>query len=539
MNSSYLSCSAIGARLALVAGLTGPFASLAQYTPGNLVVLRVGDGVASLSSASAPTYLDEYTPAGVLQNSIMLNATGTANKLTNNGSSTSEGILTLSADGRYLLTAGYNSEAGVATISSTTAAAVPRTVARIDASRAVDISTALTNAYSGSSIRGVASADGTNFFLSGTTAGVRYATVGATSSSSISTTVASPRAVRVYRNRVYFSSGSGTTQGIYVLDLATNTSSGQAAIPFLPTGSSTSPASPYGFVLFDRDHNVPGFDAAYVADDGIGSQNAGIQKWSFDGNAWTMQGSIGSAYRGLTGTLNPDGSVTLYATTNTSAGGNQLVSVTDGNAYNAAPSTTVVTPRATAIPRAAFRGIDFAPGTAVVLPVLLSGFTAERTTRGVQLRWATASEINSARYEVERSLDGVAFVSLATVAAAGTSLRPHAYAHFDAAAPAGLLYYRLRQVDADGTAAYSPVASVAGSPPAELLLAPSPAHDFLSLSTEQPRPYTVRTALGQAVLLGTTAAGASTVPVSELPAGVYFFELHTEAGRLVRRFVKD
>lgn len=522
----------------LALGMGTPLAGHAQYKPGNLVVLRVGDGNNSLSSTSAPTYLDEYTPAGVFQSSIMLNATGTANKLTNNGSSTSEGILTLSADGRYLLAAGYNSEVGVAAISSTTSAAVARTVARIDAGQNVDISTALTNTYSGGNIRGAASVDGSSFFLSGSTTGIRYAGVGTTTSSSISTTISSPRVVRTYRNRVYFSTGVGTTPGIYVVDLASNTASGQTATPFLTTGSGTNSASPYGFVLLDRDRNVPGLDAAYVADDGIGSPAPGIQKWSYDGTTWTLQGIIGSAYRGLTGTINPDGSVTLYATTNTSAGGNQLVTVTDVNAYNAVPSTLAVATRVTAIPRAALRGVEFTPGTVVVLPVVLTSFGASRTAAGVQLRWATASETNSARFEVQRSLDGHTFTTVANRAAAGSSLVARSYAAVDGTAPAGTLYYRLQQVDQDGTTQYSALVTVANTL-AEFTLTPNPTHTTIGFFTETPTAYLVRNALGQPVGAGTTLAGANTLAVASLPTGFYLLELHTGTGRIVRRFSKE
>ena len=527
-------------KLLLAFGLGCPLASQAQYTPGNLVVLRVGEGTNSLSNASAPTYLDEYTPAGVRQSSILLNATGTANKLTNGGNTTSEGLLTLSTDGRYLLAAGYNSEVGVASIGTTTSAAVARTVARIDASRAVDISTALTDAYSTGNIRGAASTDGTSLFLSGSNAGVRNATVGATTSGSISTTMANVRVVRIYRNRVYFSVGAGMAPGIYVVDLASNTTSGQTATPFLLTGSGASSASPYGFVLLDRDPNVPGFDAAYVADDGNGTtSSAGIQKWSFDGTTWTKQGTIGTAYRGLTGTINPDNSVTLYATVSTGAGGNALVAVTDVNAYNATPSTTAVNVIVPGVLRVALRSVEFAPGTAVVLPVVLTDFGASRTAAGVQLHWTTASETNSARFEVERSLDGVAFAPLATVVAAGTSQQAHAYAHLDATAPAGRVYYRLRQVDLDGTAHFSPVATVGSRASVGLALSPNPVRESLTFATEAPTAYTVRNAFGQVVRTGTTLAGANTLSVAELPAGVYLVELHASTGRVVQRFVKE
>ena len=527
----------------LVAGLGSPLASQAQYTPGNLVVLRVGDGSVQLSgnNAAVATYLVEYTPTGTLRSTIDLNSAGTDNKLTSSGNSQGEGMLTLSTNGQYLLATGYNTAAGTAAVAGTSSTTTPRVVARIDGNRMVDISTALTNTYSGGNIRSAASLDGTSLFLSGSTNGVRYATVGATTSSSISSTIGSTRVVRIYRNRVYFSTSSGTTPGIYVVDVATNTASGQTATSFLPTGSGTNSASPYGFVLLDRDPSIPGFDAAYVADDGVGvsaPSTPGIQKWSFDGTAWARQGTIGSAYRGLTGTTNPDGTITLYATTNTSAGGNAIVTVTDTNPYNAPPSTATANTIVTAVSNAAFRGVEFAPGTVVALPVVLTGFGATRTAAGVQLRWATASETNSARFEVERSSNGVSFSQIATTAAAGSSQQPRAYGHLDAA-PAGALYYRLRLVDIDGTAAYSPVAVVAGSRPDDLLLAPNPAHDYLRLTATLPTAYTVRSILGQALASGTVASGPATVPVAGLSAGVYFLELRTAAGRVVQRFVKD
>lgn len=189
---------------------------------------------------------------------------------------------------------------------------------------------------------------------------------------------------------------------------------------------------------------------------------------------------------------------------------------------------------------------DFALGstdpaaTANPLPVQLTAFTATRQPGGpVTLAWATASEVNSARFELERSTDGRAFALLATVAAQGYSTSPRTYATRDAAAPAGALYYRLRQVDLNGTAAYSPVAVVAGSQPSDLLLAPNPAHDLLHLTAALPTTYTVRSVLGQALLSGTMASGPATVLVAGLPAGVYFLELRTATDRMVRRFLKE
>jgi hypothetical protein len=173
------------------------------------------------------------------------------------------------------------------------------------------------------------------------------------------------------------------------------------------------------------------------------------------------------------------------------------------------------------------------------LPVQLTAFTATRQPGGsVALAWATASEQNSARFEIERSADGHAFTRVASVAAAGTSQLAHTYSTRDAAAPADALYYRLRQVDANGRAAYSPVVPV-GASIADPLLAPNPAHNYLHLTAALPTAYTVRSVLGQAVLSGTVASGPATLAVAGLPAGVYFLEVSTAEGRAVYRFAKD
>jgi hypothetical protein len=172
------------------------------------------------------------------------------------------------------------------------------------------------------------------------------------------------------------------------------------------------------------------------------------------------------------------------------------------------------------------------------LPVQLVSFGAARQGGGVQVAWVTAGEKNSDYFEIERSLDGHTFARVARVAAQGTTTQRHAYAHLDGAAPATQLYYRLRQVDLDGTVAYSPVATVAAAE-VELTLAPNPARESISFETAAPTAYGVRNALGQLVASGTTVAGPNRLPVQTLPAGVYFLELHGASGRVVRKFVKE
>jgi hypothetical protein len=100
------------------------------------------------------------------------------------------------------------------------------------------------------------------------------------------------------------------------------------------------------------------------------------------------------------------------------------------------------------------------------------------------------------------------------------------------------LYYRLRQVDTDGTASLSPVVTVAAGK-GDVVLYPNPARETLNIIAEGATAYRVLTQLGQPVLTGTIEAGAPAVNVSKLTPGVYHFELQTSAGRVVRKFVKE
>lgn len=101
----------------------------------------------------------------------------------------------------------------------------------------------------------------------------------------------------------------------------------------------------------------------------------------------------------------------------------------------------------------------FDVGSAKPLPVTLVSFGVRclGTAAVVEARWVTASEQDYARFEVERLADGQQFQQLGTVPCHGAATP---YTFRDEAAY-GAVYYRLRQVDADGQAPYSPLTYVA------------------------------------------------------------------------------
>ncbi len=100
-------------------------------------------------------------------------------------------------------------------------------------------------------------------------------------------------------------------------------------------------------------------------------------------------------------------------------------------------------------------------GTASVFPVDLVAFTAQVMDKNrVALNWNTASETDNDRFEVEASSTGEQFNLIGSVAGAGTHDEANEYTFYDESPGLGLRYYRLRQVDFDGTFDYSPVVSV-------------------------------------------------------------------------------
>lgn len=89
------------------------------------------------------------------------------------------------------------------------------------------------------------------------------------------------------------------------------------------------------------------------------------------------------------------------------------------------------------------------------LPVELAIFTGENKGLVNHLNWTTLSEINNDHFNVERSADGFFFDKIGEVAGAGTTLETTNYKFIDEQPYIGENYYRLKQVDIDGSSEYS------------------------------------------------------------------------------------
>jgi len=109
-----------------------------------------------------------------------------------------------------------------------------------------------------------------------------------------------------------------------------------------------------------------------------------------------------------------------------------------------------------------------------ILPVTLAYFTARQQESQVLLQWATASEKDNAYFSLEKSRDGQQFNEIGRVIGAGTSNTKRTYEFTDDFPFRGTSYYRLRQVDFDGTSANSRIAAVNSKVTAALKIYPNP-----------------------------------------------------------------
>lgn len=103
--------------------------------------------------------------------------------------------------------------------------------------------------------------------------------------------------------------------------------------------------------------------------------------------------------------------------------------------------------------------IGFAPYSEITLPVKFISFNVSVSNNNNLIQWATAEEVNAFVYEVERSVDGATWSNVGTVAAVGNTTQVSNYSFTDKNS-AAVVYYRIKQVDADGKFTYTAIKSL-------------------------------------------------------------------------------
>ncbi len=175
-----------------------------------------------------------------------------------------------------------------------------------------------------------------------------------------------------------------------------------------------------------------------------------------------------------------------------------------------------------------------------IIPVELTSFTGNVNNFGqVVLNWQTASELNNQGFEIERRTESSEFRTIAFVEGAGTITETRNYSYIDKTADQGINYYRLKQVDFNGTYAYSDEVEVDVTGPLTFELAqnyPNPFNPTTNIKFSIPESGNVKLSVynlvGEEVAVlvnGFRQAGTFevTFDASNLSTGVYLYKLQS------------
>ncbi len=117
----------------------------------------------------------------------------------------------------------------------------------------------------------------------------------------------------------------------------------------------------------------------------------------------------------------------------------------------------------------------------VALPLHLGSFTGVHHSGDNILSWMTLSEMNTASFMVKRSTDGIKFVTIATIPAAGNSSLPRNYTFTDNHFTSALNYYRLQMIDINGSYTFSSVIALRGQSSSTISVSPNPFSNIINV----------------------------------------------------------
>lgn len=183
-----------------------------------------------------------------------------------------------------------------------------------------------------------------------------------------------------------------------------------------------------------------------------------------------------------------------------------------------------------------------------VLPLDLLSFNATKNKESVDLKWASANEVNFSHYNVQKSNDGKIFTPFAKVKATGAGN----YQTMDEKPSAGLNYYRLEMVDTDGKRKYSNTISVAfDTKGTTMSVYPNPVQGAIltvdmAVNNDSEFTFTITDIAGRNRLTSQQKAVQGTNPlpldISTLEKGIYFISARNATNNevvKVMRFIKQ
>jgi hypothetical protein len=166
------------------------------------------------------------------------------------------------------------------------------------------------------------------------------------------------------------------------------------------------------------------------------------------------------------------------------------------------------------------------------LPVTITNLKAYQQNDVVKINWTSLTEINMARYEIERSAGTFNFNTIGNIAAAANDAHEKSYTFSDLQPLQGNNYYRIKMIDKDGKTTYTNTILVKIINKSVFSIYPVPARDVLHIYTNSKATVCLINQSGN-ILLTKTIEGTGTINVHALPAGIYYLK-NKETGDIIK-----
>lgn len=183
-----------------------------------------------------------------------------------------------------------------------------------------------------------------------------------------------------------------------------------------------------------------------------------------------------------------------------------------------------------AVPRNSASPVHICTLAEITAPVKLSSFNIAKTGNNVNLSWATQQEINNKAFVIQRSNDGINnWQDLTTVDAVGNSSIIVNYSGTDNVPLNGFNYYRLKQINMDGSFTFSSIKKVLFSASYKVLVTPNPAKDFINVYVSKNNNSTTLVKVinlnGQVVRSESSSLSTISISTNGIAKGVYFVKI--------------
>ncbi len=163
------------------------------------------------------------------------------------------------------------------------------------------------------------------------------------------------------------------------------------------------------------------------------------------------------------------------------------------------------------------------------LPVELMNFDGLKINQHIQLNWRTATEENNQKFVIERSEEGKQFEPLGNVIGAGTTTQIQTYNYTDMQPITGWNYYRLKQIDDNGTSSYSEILSIFHEKEKGISIDPNPIRQGQSLqihsSFDEKIVIKIRSINGQVIKELIINQLTTTISLPNLSNGIYIYQV--------------